>query len=72
MTEPSPYKCADRLTRWPRPIQRLMREIEELDLQLSLLDDLGQRPMLIARRRVLLMQLEAAKVETLRAEVPEL
>jgi hypothetical protein len=74
MTEPSssPFKGPDYLATWPAPVRRLQRQLEDLDLEIQLLDDLGRRPVLVARRRALLVELEQAKVETLRAEVSEL
>jgi hypothetical protein len=72
VTEPSPFKCASALTRWPPAVARLQRQLEQVDLELHLTDDLTMRPRLIGRRRVLLAELEQAKVATLRAEAPEL
>jgi hypothetical protein len=72
MTEPSPYKCQARLLRWPAAVAKLQQEIDRLSLELSLLDDLDRRPVLVAKRRELLVELEVAKRDVLAREVPEL
>jgi hypothetical protein len=64
----SEFKCADRLLRWPPTVAKLQRQLENLDLEIQLLGDLGRRPALAARRRELLAQLEVAKRATLAQE----
>jgi hypothetical protein len=72
MTEPSPYKGAAYLARWPRRIEHLEDELRELNLKIALIDSLDQRPALVARRRVLVAEIERAKAEIMRAEDPAL
>jgi hypothetical protein len=64
----SPFKCADRLTRWPRPVMRLQRAIDHINLELSLSNDLARRLVLVARRRELLAGIETAKRAVLMRE----
>jgi hypothetical protein len=51
---------------------RLQRELEQLNLEMSLSDDLDRRPVLVAKRRELLAEIEVAKRGVLMREGPEL